>query len=245
VVLALIPADKKTDDRIIATVTNGKYRFEGESDFIQIAELRFEKDVIAKNLDYSFCPILLEPGLTVLNIGVKEEEGYTSFTFPEFVQGETNKNRINFYKEYAEASKGGTWVTRDSVRNDSLVKYIYPTTRKKVFDELFDQQFASGQHELNAILLKELVITGLNKKGLFNQGQLTTKQKDKLVSYFSELDQAKIDSAEYSLMDEVFRRLQGAVQPQAFQDIEVYEMNIGNGKLSEKVKENKPSMLYF
>jgi len=243
-VLALIPQDGNMEERLTAKIVEGKYRFEGESDFIQSADLRFEEDIVNLAGSYASSMVILEPGVTTFNINIKELEGRSRFSNFGFEQGENNLNLLSFIIDYEEAIGDGSWVFGDNIKSDSMVRNVYPVARSNAFN-LLDQQFASGQHGLNAIILDKIIVSRLNSKGMFNREHLTTEQKDKVIGYFTVLDSLEINPVEYQGMQETVLHLHDAVQPQAFQDINLYTVNGWNGKLSEKVAAHDYSMLYF
>jgi thioredoxin-related protein len=243
-VLALIPEDKTYEERITAVIKDGTFKFEGTSKYIQPADIRFESEIVGLKGDYAICLILLEPGSTKLEVEIQEEDEYTSFSRPRFKEGDVNKELVDFRNKYQVAVDGGTMNFGDSIRNDSMIRLVYPKSRKRIYN-FFDQQFESGTPSIVSMFFRLGVLDNLHNRGLFDNNNLSLADIKKVNSLFYKVDSTAMSPAKYELMNILVLRLNDTDGTNRFVDFTALDSEDVEQTMSSLIKQKKYTLMYF
>lgn len=242
--IALIPEGTSTEDRLVAVVKDGVFEFSGTSDRIKAATLRVEDDIVQMKGSYATSMILLEPGRVKVNFDIEGGEGNYRLTMPTYDEGDKNKELLSFFREFKSAVDGSTWVFGDSIKNDSMVKHVYPQPRKNVLD-LLDAQFKSGTPEISSFLLSEIVMKKVHRNGMFYKENMSIANVKRISELFHNVDSLSVSSEGYELMNDAIFQLNenGAFRP--FADFTASDSEYVDQQVSGLLKESEYTLLYF
>ena len=131
------------------------------------------------------------------------------FSMPEILEGSNNKFWFDFTKKLGIAIEGA-WMFSDSIKMDSMRKYIYPDIRNKVFN-LYDRRYKDSPPELRMALLG-LLVENLNRRSFLNKNYLDKTEITAVKNYFSKIDTSNYKYPEYlkaqstiSMIDDLVR----------------------------------------
>ncbi len=242
--IALIPEGSSTEDRLTAIVKDGVFRFEGKSDRIKSATLRFEDDIIQMRGSYATSMMLLEPGQVAINFDIGGEEGEYRFLAPTYEQGDKNKEVLDFFYKFKDAIEGGSWIIGDSIKNDSMVRLVYPKARKNALN-LFDTQFEDGTPEVSSFLFSEIIIQRLHSSGMFDKENIDIADIKSVSRLFYNVDSTSISSDKYEIMRNAVFQLNSNSAFRPFVDFTSSDAENVDFAMSDLLKENEFTLLYF
>lgn len=242
--LALIPENASTEERLTAVVKDGVFRFAGKSELLQPAELRFEDEITGLNGSYATTMVFLEPGNITLNLEITGEEGKYRFSTQTYQQGEKNLELLNIFPEFRKAVGGSSLVIGDSVKNDSMVRLVYPVARERVL-AFFADQFETGSPEISAYMFVEVVIKGLNNKGMFDKNNLKLVDIKKISQLSYRVDSLSVHSEKYQLITDAVEQLNSSNTSARFVDFTASDEDFTDVTISTILDQNQYTLLYF
>lgn len=240
--LSLYIPSQGLDARIKATISNGEYSFKGRASDIELAEIRFEENIIYNSDMFSTTHVIIEKGTTVLHFTI---EGASMLKYTTDHEVEAGRETQFYYKTHPIMDKArSTWVFSDSIRIDSMIRHEYPAVRERVF-KAYSEICSDQLHEDVCLIYLHDITLGFNGTGAFNSHILTADEKMKFNSFLSDID---------DLLHErlIYKKIKKSIED-FFEDEEKIEFteyrleNISGGKssISKIIKANNFSILYF
>jgi|GEM_PF-2477269 len=242
--VSLIPEGSDIGERLTTSIEGGKFVFEGKSKFIQPAALRFEGDIKKMSHSYSTSTILLEPGKTEINLDIEEREFGYMFSMPIFVSGDYNIELWNFYIDFEGSTKGGSRVYGDSIKNDSMIKNVYPKSRINALDILEDQ-FINGSQEVSTFVFERIIIDRLHGNGMFDKDNLDIESQTAIKILFSKIDSTQLSDDKYDVISDAIYKLERSNSSRDFYDFVAFDSKTKKYRISDLISRQKYTVLVF
>lgn len=237
--LSLYIPSQGLDNRIKSTVKNGAYLFKGKSLNIEQAEIRFEENIIDESSMYAYMPLFIEPDTTQLDFAIAGDSLLRHTDQPKVLRGANNKFYYDAGRVYAKYFS--VTIYSDKIRIDSMHKYVYPKVRKNLL-RVYDSLFLNSQFP--GVALAVLNST-LNNVGPFQFDKLNENEKEKFIEFFHSIDTSLAETPDYRMVKNNIEKLRLVKSNIIFKDFELIDINDKKVKLSEVIRDNKYTLLYF
>lgn len=227
------------DNRIKAKVKNGKLVFNGKAQAIENAQLRFEADV-DKN-SYSLRDVFTEPNGVDLDIKIGGDLSSHYISDVKVRKGKVNLHYYNNSDTFWDAYS--TMLYSDLKKADSMRKFVYPNIKTnvlKVYDSLLNTKENSAA---SLLYLTFMVETG--RGDVFNINHLTLDEKQKLNQYFNNINKSLKNTPNYRTVKSRLERMNNLSNEMVFKDFELKNDKDEMIRLSEVIKKNNKTVLYF
>lgn len=223
------------DNPLQAKIEGGEFKISGTTDRVRQAEIRIKNS-------RGFGKVIIEPGLISFRFDIQGDSPNYRFSMPEILEGSNNKFLIDFGKEL-EIALEGAWRFADSIKMDSMRKYVYPDIRNKVFN-LYERKFKDSPSELRMVLVG-FITEKLNREGFLNKNYLNKTEVSAIKNYFSEIDTSYYRYPEYLKAQSTISMIDDLDLEIKFHDYVLEEINGDFVTLSEIIKNNKYTILDF
>jgi thiol-disulfide isomerase/thioredoxin len=242
--IALIPEGSSTEDRLVAVIKDGVFTFKDTSDMIKSATLRFEDDIVQMKGSYASSLLLLEAGQINMSFDIGGDEGRYRLSMPTFEKGDKNKELLSFADAFKSAVGGGSMVFGDSVKNDSMVRLVYPKSRENVLN-LFGAQFDNGTPAVSSFLFSEIIIRRLNSSGMFDKQNMEVEDVKRVSRLFYHVDSTTVSIDKYDLMKNAVFQLNSNSALRPFVEFISSDAENVDFTMSSLLRENEYTLLYF
>ncbi len=192
--LALYLPSTDLDERIKSKIQDGRYQFSGVAKQVEMAEIRFEENIVSGSSMYSSTPIVIEPGLTDFDFNVSGEPMMYFLDDCRVRKGELNTFFYDVGPKLQEAAN--TWVFSDSVMNDSMVRFVYPNVRASVY-EIYDSVCGLTNPNPVCLFFLKRIIEDFESGGVFAKNHLTSVDLETFRSYLITMDKDDKERNEY------------------------------------------------
>ena len=198
--IALYLPSKGLDNRYVSKIKDGKYSFRISANQIELAELRFEEDIINDHPVRAFSGIIIEPGEVELNFGVEGVSGNYSFGTYEFLSGTNNKFLFN--EGLKIVNEMVTWVYGDSVRKDSMRNHVYPKVKSRTL-KAFGEVCSADAPDATCLIILRKIVEGINIEGPFEREYLTSEELESLKTKLSNVNPKLEDTDDYQFVESI------------------------------------------
>ncbi|MCP3933065.1 MAG: DUF4369 domain-containing protein, partial [Bacteroidetes bacterium] len=158
-----LASPENIDERLTSKIENGKFTLKGRANRIKPAAISIQGS-------RSFGTVLIEPGSISFKFDVQGDSPDYHFSKPEILEGLNNELFFDVANEIEEATEGRDMVFGDSIKMDSMRKYVYPDLRNQIF-KVYEKQFDKLPPELKLILLS-FITDPLTQIGAFDKNYL-------------------------------------------------------------------------
>lgn len=225
------------DRPLQAKIEGGKFKISGTTDRVRQAEIRIKNS-------RSFGNVIIEPGLNSFKFNIQGNSPDYRFSLPEILEGSNNKFWFDFNMELMKEIGNRAWVFGgDSIKMDSMRKFVYPDIRNQVFN-LYERKYKAAPPELKMALFG-LFTEKLNREGFLNKNYLNETEISAIKNYFSEIDTSYNKYPEYLKAQATILMIEDLGLERKFHDYQVEDINGDLVTLSEILKDNKYTILDF
>ena len=217
------------------TVQNERYSFKGTLSSNDIGKL----SVKDKMEGFSPLTIYLTKDTLQLDLEIGEKFGETIFVKDTITKNVINLFARNFNEAYDDINS--VWFFRDSLKNDSMRKNVYPTVRKQTF-ALLENRLTKKEHSVIKLhYLREI----LEDNVVYDKNDMTKAEKLQLKSYFKEIDSSLQHTSNYKIARSYVDKLDETGEKQQFIDYTLQNNDGKVEKLSEIISENRFTLVEF
>lgn len=238
--LALHVPSLKLDNRLISPIKNGKFRFEGKLPKPEGATISFEDE--HRNVDGSMSvyQVFLTNDTIQIGADVAEKFGNLFLKNDTILKGEMTdyfyRTKDEFYEAYS-----GAMIYRDSLKQDSLRRMVYPTIRKNVLNR-YDKLYSAPEHSIIALFFLRGI---MEDKSLFQVGDLKDSEKAQLTEYFNRIPTSYEGTPDYTVVASKIERMVNPESFGGFMDFSLPDEKNVEQKLSEIINQNEYTVLDF
>ncbi|MBX9735109.1 MAG: redoxin domain-containing protein [Chitinophagaceae bacterium] len=245
--VALIFPAYGLEKRMIAVVRNGSFKFEGKMvDSFILAKILLDEVITNSSVIYSTFPLIVAPAKTSISFNavyMNGEDAYYRFEDLEIKEGSVSMLYRKFLTQLNKEVFGGMQYRSDSAYLDSMNRVVLPERRQR-FEKLFSI-FKDSIH--NEYILMKL-LEDFTKSSLYTLSKenkyITEKEKQFIYNTYKSLSKNLKGYAENDYWESFFSNF---IQSKklTFQDFELVSGNKDKVRLSEIIKKNKYTVLYF
>lgn len=238
--LALHIPSENLDNRLISRIEDGKFKFEGKISKPERATISFEDEHRNEDGSMSIYQVFLTNDTIQIGADIVEEYGNLFLKKDTVLKGETtnyfHRTKDEFYEAYS-----GAIIYRDSIKQDSLRRTVYPAIRKNVLKK-YDELISAPEHSIIALYyLREII----EDKYIFNFSDLKKSEKDQLIKNFNEIPTSLEGTPDHTVVASHVARLKNPESFREFQDFSLPDIHNVDHKLSKVIKSNNYTVLDF
>ena len=243
--ISLYIPSRGMENRQTVTIKDGKYKFEGDADGIELAEIYFEKAIVESIGVQDLIQVFIEKDTVEINFNVvQEKSAWYAFKNREIVRGENNLFFVNSMKEFYKAY-GDIHFYSDSLKIDSMQRTVYPEAKRKILDA-YEKLFYLNEHIYISLYVLSNSIVG--DRILFDKRYLTNTEKKKIKYFFDGLDASVHNTKAYKYLKTKIDDITSDYERDKlvpFKDFTL--LNVDGGKISieEVAKNHKITLLDF
>ncbi len=241
-VLALYIPSKDLDQRITSKIQDGRYHFAGVADNIEMAEIRFEENIISGSQRFSTSPVVVEPGLIEINFEIKGEPMLYFLDDIEVIRGQHNKFLFTNGPRFQEAMS--TWIFSDSIKMDSMNRYVYPNVREKTLT-MYDSICGSSSSNPLCLFFLHGIVEGFDSPGAFDRKFLPNSDFLRIREFFAEFDTSLVKNKDYKFIKTTLMVSDQLLEGPKFVDFELVNLSGEQLLLSDICKQNRLTIIDF
>lgn len=228
------------DKRQTVKIMDGKYLFSGEAKLPEAAVIRFEKDIVEPGSISCLATVFIEPDTVIYDFEINRRDFGNCFNNHNYKSGRNNLYYANSKAEFFESAS--TWIYGDQKKMDSMHQYVYPDVRTKTLNTYEDLFFKNENQAVSLYFLDHLTI---NSRRIFDPEYLTEEEKDRLKYFLEGIDPVFHSSKEYIYLNNYLTNIQKEDKAVQFKDFQLLDAKNETNSLSDYIKSNKISLLYF
>lgn len=238
--LALYIPGQNLDNRQITTITNGRFEFCGNLQRPENAFITFEEEHEKPDGSMSIYEVFLTGDTIKLRAEVGEKFDDLLLENDTIVQSEINRyhqatNRI-FRNAYS-----GAMVFRDSIKNDSMRRHIYPEIRSRLLS-VYREYYTNPEYSVvNLSRLRQLT----DDKYIFDPRDLSAEDKEQLTSFFEKIDTSLQGTPNYTVVSSAMANFNKTDTGKQFSDFSLPDILGREEQLSAIIKNNEYTVLDF
>ena len=239
--LALIIPSLGGDKRLKTKIKNDKFEFKVRLNAPEKVFLTFEKEY-KTGLGYYVQVLFLSCDTTRISAEIGEAiNGTPSFSNVTFSNCKVNQYFLETAAgQFNEAFSGFTFSS-DSLKQDSIRINVYPKIRKRVLDA-YEKLCAPDEYSIIGLYCLRY---SMEYASLFDLTDLSIEEKNKLIEYFENIDTNLNSTPDYIATESFIKRLRIENPKIQFVDYSIQNELGQQVKLSNIIKENKFTVLYF
>ena len=238
--LALRLQGENLDDRQVVSITNGRFEFCGFTDAPQSAWITFEKEHENEDGAASIYELFLTGDTIQLQAEVVEEFGNLRLANDSILESDINRYHrsasAKFRKAYDKA-----WVFSDSIKNDSMRRYVYPDIRTQVL-QAYEQFYSESEHPLLQLTYLKRIT---DDNFIFNPVDLSSQEKEQLNDLFQQIDPSLESSPDFPVVSSAISNLNNLGAEKEFMDFSLPDLEGREQQLSKIIQQNEYTVLDF
>lgn len=218
-----------------STIKNGYYSFKGSFQSQDIAYL----SIADHESDFAPLPIFITEDTLEVFLELDKRDKQWMIAKDSTVKGNLNQYAKNIATTYWEIN--GVWVFKDSLKNDSMQKNIYPDVRRKTF-ELYEetlfkkQKGAVGLHYLRMMLEDNVV---------YDKKRMPLADREHLRMFFEQIDTSLRHTADYKIVNNYIDTIDDTSGNQEFVEYTLLNLASEEKSLSQIIAKNNFTLVEF
>ncbi|WP_169578110.1 TlpA disulfide reductase family protein [Salinimicrobium xinjiangense] len=238
--LALYIPGQNLDNRQITTIVDGRFEFCGSLEKPENAFITFEKEHEQQDGYMSIYEVFLTGDTIKLKAEVAEKHDNLFLENDTILQSAINQYHHATNKNFRKAYDGAM-VFRDSIKNDSMRRHIYPAIRSRLIS-VYEQYYTNPDYSVvNLSRLRQLT----EDRFLFDPRDLSEVEKTQLISFFEKIDTALEGTPNYNVVSVAMANLNNTGKDKEFIDFTLPDMLGRDQQLSAIIKKNEYTVLDF
>jgi thiol-disulfide isomerase/thioredoxin len=241
--IALVIPSYIIKNKITTVVKNDRFEFKGKIlDKDVFADIMLDKDITDPTGIYDSFGFILSEGKTVLEFKAIKNSNVHRYLFDSLkvLEGQSGIEYYKYRKLIRKEILGGITYKRDSIYIDSLFKFVFPQRRQR-----FESMFNKLKDSIGCYYVKLKILAELSKSFIYNEDKsLGIEGKQYLINQFKELAPYLLTHTEYQYYQNYFL-LQLKKDKIVFKDFELESIDNSKIKLSDIIKKNRYTVLYF
>ena len=223
------------NNTIETTVQDGYYSFKAKVSSFDKGEI----SIHGKMENFSPLTVYITKDTLQLDIEVGEKFGETTFIADTIVRGTFNQYARQFDEKFSKANS--TWIFRDSLKNDSMRRTIYPNIRKQSFS-LYE---TSMLHKDYSIIGLHYLRSMLESNVVYDKKDLTVEEKAKFHTYLQQIDSSLQATADYKIVHSYIEKLDIYNTNQKFIAYTLVDIKGEEKSLAEIISKKQYTLLEF
>lgn len=179
------------DNRQTVQIINGKYEFKGYAKNYESAYIRFERDIVNPGNIWCNAHIFIEKDTVVFDFNVDTTD--FGFCFKDMVY-QKGSNNLYYFNTQDKFSKDPIWIYSDSIKMDSMHKYVYPGIKDNILKN-YKMFFHKNQYQIVSLYYLDNIVN--NMRRVFTKEHLTEKEKEKIKIFLTAIDSSLYNTQMY------------------------------------------------